>query len=288
MNIFFFQFIISCRYSLCYQVDEAAEGQRPAGVAPPDHYAKRTLGDGNCLARSLSAAAFGTEDYHVELRVRLAMELALRKHTYLSPEYGPDLLAFLHASGDFNAVPTLEMAYECEVLTTVANSKHMGLWHLMAAANVLETDIKSIFPAPNIHMNRVFKPDGAAARFPIYVQWTSTHDIPVDATWSANHVVSVVKSRNYVPHPDIINVGDYVTAEFVSLDGKVGKYRAVVVPRPGHFPDLPEEVCVKCLRPRDNGRYYVFPNVDDISFLPLCRVKKTPQPTINNRGHYYL
>jgi hypothetical protein len=45
---------------------------------------------------------------------------------------------------------------------------------------------------------------------------------------------------------------------------------------------------LKCLRPKDNGRYYVFPHVDDISSVPLNKLKKTPQPTINNRGHYFF
>lgn len=182
-----------------FQVDEAAERQRPAGAAPQEHHAKRTLGDGNCLARSLSAAAFGSEDYHTEVRVRLAMELAIRKNNYLSAEHGEDLLTFLHASGDFSVVPTLELAFQCEVVAAVANSKDMGLWHLMAAANILGREVHSIFPTPNPHMNKVCKPDDPATSFPIYVQWTSTHNTPLDAAWSANHVVPVVKTRFFVP-----------------------------------------------------------------------------------------
>ena len=268
-------------------MDEAAERQCPAGAAPQDHHARTTLADGNCLAHSLSAAVFGSEDYHTEVRVRLAMELAIRKHNYLGAEHGEDLLAFLHASGDFNVVPTLELAFQCEVVAAVANSKDMGLWHLMAAANVLGRDIHSIFPTPNIYMNKVCKPDGPATSFPVYVQWTSTHNTLLDATGSANHVVPVVKSRNFVPQRDI-QIGDFVTADFHSMDGKVERYRAVVVPKPSHFPDLPDEICVKCLRLKDNGRYYVFPNVDDISCVPMAQITKSHQPTMNNRGHYFF
>lgn len=236
-------------------MDEAAERQRPAGAAPPDHHARRTTADGNCLARSLSAAVFGSEDYHTELRVRLAMELAIRWPNYLSAEHGEDLLAFLHASGDFSVVPTLELAFQCEVVAAVANSKDMGLWHLMAAANVLGRVVHSVFPTQNPFMTKICKPEKqgtSATATPVYIQWTSTHNTPLDAMWTANHVVPVVKTRHFVPQRDI-QVGDFVMADFVSMDGKIGRYRAVVIPKPAHFPNCPGEVYVKCLRLKDNG-----------------------------------
>lgn len=134
-------------------------------------------------------------------------------------------------------------------------------------------------------MNKVCKPDDPATSFPIYVQWTSTHNTPLDAAWSANHVVPVVKTRFFVPQRDI-QVGDFVTADFVSMDGKVERYRAVIIPKSTHFPDGPdrEEICVKCLRAKDNERYYVFPNVDDISCLPMAQIKKIPPTNHEQQG----
>jgi hypothetical protein len=280
-----------------FQMDDIAEQQRPADSAPPDHFAKFTIGDGNCLARSLSAAVFGTEDYHTEIRVRLAIELALRRNTYLSPEYvgkgctvpGQEALIFLHASGDFALVPSLEVAFDCEVVAAVANSRDLGVWHLLAAANIFNTKIVSIFPTPNPHMNRVCEPtESTTTMFPLYIQWTSNRNRELDATWTANHVVPVVKMRNYVVRPDSIQVGDYVTSEFTSTEGTTKVYRAVVVTKPTWMPQLDGEVVVKCMRARDNGKYYVFPDVDDISSVPLGRVKKSAPPTINSRGHHFF
>ena len=42
----------------------------------------KIYGDGNCLARAGSFLAFGTEDEHVEIRMRIACELALHSDIY--------------------------------------------------------------------------------------------------------------------------------------------------------------------------------------------------------------
>jgi hypothetical protein len=67
-------------------VDDVAEGQRASGAAPPGYFALKTKAYGNCLPRSLSSAVFGTDQHHVELRVRIACELATHKERYLSSE----------------------------------------------------------------------------------------------------------------------------------------------------------------------------------------------------------
>ena len=115
----------------------------------------QTPGDGNCLVRSLSSASFGTEEFHRELRVRLACELAFGRNNYLSPdcvvrgtvEDGNHLLSVMHMSGDFHLVPSLELAYDCEVMASVSDGKDLGMWHLLAAANILGGNILWVYPA---------------------------------------------------------------------------------------------------------------------------------------------
>ena len=46
-----------------------------------------TVGDGNCLPRSLSRLMFGVEHRHAEVRVRLTVEGALNRNRYLNNYY---------------------------------------------------------------------------------------------------------------------------------------------------------------------------------------------------------
>lgn len=280
------------------QLDTVAEGQRPPGAAPPSHFAKSTPGDGNCLVRSLSTAAFGTEDFHREIRVRLACELALRRNNYLSPEYvargttqdGDHLLSMMHMTGDFHLVPSLEMAYDCEVMKSVADGKDLGMWHLLAAANVLQRNIHSVYPADGHIFNRLVTPDDPPSQFPLYIQWTSCAEEEITSAWKSTHFVPIVKDCQHVSNPNVIRVGDFVWADFYNRDGVLaGSYRGVVVARPSHFPPPPANesvVCVQCLR--KVGRYFVFPRQDDISEVKLRDIRKTKEPTVNNRGHYFF
>ena len=54
----------------------------PDVVLPLDVY-----GDGNCFARCLSLAMFGSEDRHRELRVRMALEMARQDKFFMDPTY---------------------------------------------------------------------------------------------------------------------------------------------------------------------------------------------------------
>ena len=44
--------------------------------ANPNLIPQKSIGDGNCLYRSLSLILFGSEDNHIEIRVRTVIELA--------------------------------------------------------------------------------------------------------------------------------------------------------------------------------------------------------------------
>ena len=47
------------------------------------HIPVRIYGDGNCLPRAASLLAFGTEEMHVEMQVRIAVGLLLHEDFYL-------------------------------------------------------------------------------------------------------------------------------------------------------------------------------------------------------------
>ena len=79
------------------------------------HDAPRTIyGDGNCLFRTGSAALWGTEDEHVEMRVRVVLEMAVHEKLYLNHD-------FLSRGLEINNSPGLPAIY-CQYLETYVAS----------------------------------------------------------------------------------------------------------------------------------------------------------------------
>ena len=93
------------------------------------------------------------DSHHKELRIRITCELAVNRQRYLSPDYvakgtrldGEASVLFYHQSGDF-IHRDLERAYELEVMASATNSKEMGPWQILAAANVPHRQIHSVYP----------------------------------------------------------------------------------------------------------------------------------------------
>ena len=54
---------------------------------PPNFVLIQTYGDGNCFFRAVSHALFGTEERHVEIRVRIVFEAVLNEPLHLSSDY---------------------------------------------------------------------------------------------------------------------------------------------------------------------------------------------------------
>ena len=54
----------------------------PKGLEPV-----KSLGDGNCLYRSVAHLAFGDDRRHKEVRVRVTAEAVKNKHLYIDGEY---------------------------------------------------------------------------------------------------------------------------------------------------------------------------------------------------------
>ena len=114
----------------------------------------KIYGDGNCLARAGSFLAFGTEDEHVEIRMRIACELALhsdiyqddsflgagledgqtawaKHYTQYSPHYCMEVLTP-------SAVQDMSQK---ETLCWVHNGTYAGPWQLRALSSVLGTSL---------------------------------------------------------------------------------------------------------------------------------------------------
>jgi hypothetical protein len=79
----------------------------------PDLVPVRVAGDGNCLPRSASMLIFGDQQHHLEMRVRMACELALNKEFYLNNEN--------HKVYEFDTFPY------CSMITTYSQHFKPGM-----------------------------------------------------------------------------------------------------------------------------------------------------------------
>lgn len=196
-----------------YDVDEASQQLYPAdgpALTPVSIY-----GDGNCLPRCGSLLAFGQEDEHVELRVRLACELALNADVYLDDAFlgtGMDkALPFAKFYATYTSHYTVQGLtpdairdiFQLEVQEWVHGGTFAGMWQVHALSSVLGVALQSVYPQHggfNVrpHLHRVVFPRQAAAAtasappqlFVPGVMWTSTHGSAVPPrSWAPNHFV---------------------------------------------------------------------------------------------------
>lgn len=123
-------------------------------------YPVSTIGDGNCVPRSLSLSIFSDQNYHIEVRVQIIIELVSNALDYLCIDR-EDLTFLCHHSVHLSVSP--EETFHNEVLHVCQDASFMGMWQLMAAANVFAVNIVSVYPnlgpkRVNSFMNRTIRP----------------------------------------------------------------------------------------------------------------------------------
>ncbi|GFR81965.1 vertnin [Elysia marginata] len=191
-------------------LDRTALGLVPLN-APSGYLPNLTIADGNCVPRSLSTLVFGTESFHLQLRCRLIHELVMNKRLYLDPDFlslgsmldKQSILSGILQNSDtgITSVDDIEIAFEAEVFDTRLLGKCLGLWHLHAAAQILQRGIVSLYPLlgpPQTRdlMARAFLPldiDDGNSSDPFYILWTSNRSDMNKEHWVANHVVPMIK-----------------------------------------------------------------------------------------------
>ena len=122
----------------------------------PDLVPVEIVGDGNCMARSASLLAFGTQDYHPELRARIAIELAAHEDFYLQdsnlhPQSQKSLSSAYAVSSDFYNLEVLtqdaiKQIFRKEVLTVCTPGKEMGMWQMHALSSIFRRPLVSVYP----------------------------------------------------------------------------------------------------------------------------------------------
>ena len=195
----------------------------PLNVVPT-----HTLGDGNCFPRALSNALFGTQNRHVEIRVRLVFEAVLNEQFYLSNEYlslgvqgrlpaRPNLRApsttvvsryCLYSGDDYvtgyrMSVEEMQGVYHRDIVKIGRKGGFMGIWQFHQAAEISKNPICSVYPDGKgkvkvnanlrLDMNRVFLTNNPAFHNmrPIYIMWTPVSVL--SKAFDVNHFVVLLE-----------------------------------------------------------------------------------------------
>lgn len=108
--------------------------------------------DGNCLYRSLSKALYGNENFHVELRYRVIVEMVFQKDRFLkasrNKEYETNFLDHLSPEPDsYQSTP--ETIYDTQVLNATYLSgikAYSSVWHVFSSSQALLITVKQLYP----------------------------------------------------------------------------------------------------------------------------------------------
>ena len=193
-------------------VDRAAVASTPKNF-PRGFMPHITIGDGNCVARSLATLVYGDENkYHLEMRVRLVHELVVNVKLYLDPlqlsvgctNVDPsrilsEMVELVNDLGSEESFDDPEQVVKGIIFRSRILTKDLTNFHLHAAANILRLPIVAIYPdrgparLRNL-MKRAFMPDVLPDDCQtLYVMWYSTRNDMNDEYWIPNHMVPLVK-----------------------------------------------------------------------------------------------
>jgi hypothetical protein len=195
-------------------VDEAAYSLMPddvpSNVCTPGRPSFPIVveGDGNCFSRVGSIILYGTESHHLEVRLRIAIEMIMFRDLYLDEEHLskglPDKQRLTPAmvaqfSDNYTMQPlddiNVQTIYLKEVHQVLKPFEYMGTWQLFALASVLKTPIFSAYPHrgnPNVRrdLHRFIMPreiEDTETKPPV-ILWSSCRSDMNDHHWVPNHV----------------------------------------------------------------------------------------------------
>jgi len=185
-------------------------GDIPKGLHPAIIHA-----DGNCLPRSASLLAYGTEDHFEEMRERIVFEMVQNEELYLDNKY---MQNGMNPNGNLDVAKTfasysmlykgtrlnkkhIREVYEQEALSICKSGTYMGMWQLASLANILSCPVVSVYPEYGSHtvrndMHRVFYPfdHEHSDNECVYIMWTNINgsDAP-ENMFTVNHFVVLMQ-----------------------------------------------------------------------------------------------
>ena len=247
------------------RVDACAKAIMPTDFPESGSYLPyEVYGDGNCLFRSASLLATGTEKYHLELRLRSVVELVLHSEFHGTELAG--LAGRCASSGHFSATSLLQSTLKeasdeefiaalrrgcstreayasslrCDALEAAKSGVYASLPYLSALATVIGVSFRSVYPNANSTLrplyHGVLRPRPGAhtteprLHQPLHIMFseirTSKHGV-TSGLWMPNHFVPLI-------HQDEKESSTQVNQRrpFTILDFMKPKPKAKVQPEP--------------------------------------------------------
>jgi len=197
-------------------IDTASKAIYPSD-APCDLLPINTIGDGNCCFRAFSLLLFGTQDYHLELRVRTVLELLEHTDWYLDETnifgvHNDSIIPFIAVIScsntaefdnvDFTSKDNCRRAINDCINKSLLLHSWVGMWHVSALSSVVKCKVTSIYPDIKVGiptrsflryvMNRVLFPRlNALPNGNIHIMWTNT-SVGHHQMWQPNHFVPCI------------------------------------------------------------------------------------------------
>ncbi|RNA19677.1 Vertnin [Brachionus plicatilis] len=176
------------------------------------------LGDGNCFYRSVSLCLFGTEDFHVELRLKCLVEMIFNSNLYMDNIYLNSQLQNTLETNEINDL-VLHLATMAQSSRSLNDDEEVFLneikrisgkdewgttWLFFPLANALGVDIQQHYPvfgsnSNTIHLkilrNKIRLLNRDKKIETINILWSNTINTNSD-NWIPNHFVSCLKKVN--------------------------------------------------------------------------------------------
>ena len=215
---------------------------------PPNFVPIETIGDGNCFPRAVAHGLFGTQERHIEIRVRIVYEAVKNEQLYLNNNYlslgvqnrlpaRPGLRMpsttivnrYCLYSGD-NQVHGLNLTrneiqavYRRDVLRISSSGGYMGIWQFHQTTQVGRLPIGTVYPDNHVNptirldMNRMILPNNPAfsAKTPMYIMWSPLSE--KSRASNVKHFVILLESIRYSQYNIYINF-DYRCVFLLKFD----------------------------------------------------------------------
>ena len=172
-----------------------------------EYFARKTTADGNCFFRAASLLAFGNENRHEEMRVRILVELAVHNAFYLNDNdicrriavQEQELLPSVGKITSEMNIDLVKTVLENEVRDTAHTSSWASYWHLQALGAVLNCPVQSVYPEcggseVRKYFDAVIRPRRCdPGKKPISIMWTQIGGNGIK--FVPNHFVPLISAR---------------------------------------------------------------------------------------------
>ena len=185
---------------------------------------------GDCLPCTASCYMFGSSDHELEVRVRIAVELAVNKDVYLDNNFLEKgigkcssrtrtyaMFCDHYQVGSKLSDSDVHRIFEAETMATIKSGSYMGMWQVHAVSSILGAKVKSVYPglgpvAKDLH--RLVYPREAKESRTVHIMWTHTANSETSTWWEPNHFVPLLPT-NHLPieHMNITEMDDKTEGE---------------------------------------------------------------------------